>query len=103
MNALNDIRQERLEQQEKHGFDHAHDDQFDGGELEYAARAILAEDPTIWPKDMDIQRFLSASEKPTRARLITVAAMLAAEVDRIDRATAGAKRITEQLTTPHTH
>ncbi|MBL8002876.1 MAG: hypothetical protein JNL05_13045 [Flavobacteriales bacterium] len=90
MDAITTLALERREQQEKHGFTNEHDDRYTAGELERAALSVLSEDPTVWPKSMQIQLFLTASEKKTRDRLVTVAAMLVAEIERIDRALAKA-------------
>ena len=88
MDAITRIALERKEQVEKHGFTAQHDDLFDGAQLEDAARAVLNEDPDQWPKGMNSELFFRASEKPTRERLVVAAALLVAEIDRIDRALA---------------
>lgn len=84
-NGVLAIAKERVEQLEKHGFDPNHDDQWDGGELEQAAAALLNEDYLQWPKSWPQQDFLRMSEKGTRERLAVIGAFLAAEIDRIDR------------------
>lgn len=79
------IQEEREEQRAKHGFSDAHDDALDGSELEYAAAAVLTEDPVRWPASMDKALFLRATEKGTLGRLAVAGALIAAEMDRIDR------------------
>lgn len=79
------IQEERDEQRAKHGFSDAHDDALDGSELEYAAAAVLTEDPVRWPASMDKALFLRATEKGTLGRLAVAGALIAAEMDRIER------------------
>lgn len=79
------IQEEREEQRAKHGFSDAHDDALDGGELETAAIAVLTEDPSWWPERMDQQLFMRATEKDTQGRLAVAGALIAAELDRIER------------------
>lgn len=79
------IQAEREEQRAKHGFSDAHDDALDGGELETAAIAVLTEDASWWPEHMDQQLFMRATEKDTQGRLAVAGALIAAELDRIDR------------------
>lgn len=79
------IQAEREEQRAKHGFSDAHDDALDGGELETAAIAVLTEDASWWPERMDQQLFMRATEKDTQGRLAVAGALIAAELDRIER------------------
>lgn len=86
--ALVRIIEERGEQVKKHGFTTDADDRLVNDELQRAALAVLTEDPFQWPENMDKRIYRHAITKHEPERLVVVAALLAAEVDRLLRARA---------------
>ena len=91
--ALLDVMNERDRQWNEENFDPKHDDQHQRGELASAACSYVLEtlrrDGSLvfgsWPAEWDIQWF-----KPTtpRRNLVKAAALLIAEIERLDRAEA---------------
>ena len=84
MNAIELIQREREEQVEKHGFDAAHDDAHQKGEIKQAALAILIEHHNYWPWQMSHFRKIVA--KPRKEKLIIAGALIVAEIERLQRA-----------------
>ena len=83
--AANDVLEERVRQMTKYGFDADHDDKWAHSELKYAAAVYLKDDPIFnyWPwRDFPYQ----GKKDTERQRLITAAALIIAEIERIDRA-----------------
>lgn len=78
--ALTDIGRERRRQITLRGFDDALDDAWTDRQLRDAAMAYLAKDPVYWP-------FSQQHFKPRgyRENLVRAAALIAAEIDRVDR------------------
>lgn len=104
MTALDDIAAERRRQIEVEGFDAARDDQLDSGELALAAAlyalprdAMLAGEPLLKQDDfigldMALELACDFTLKPEprkRNRLVKAAALIVAEIDRLDRLAAG--------------
>jgi hypothetical protein len=103
--ALIDVMNERDRQQDVEGFDRAHDDAYTGGELAKAALCYLGtivftrdlvskgriqpdirlhqtlKPPAMWPWNSDFWK-----PKGERRDLIRAAALLLAEIERMDRA-----------------
>ena len=80
-----DVLLERAKQIKKYGFNEDHDDKWANSELKYAAAVYLKDDPIFnyWPW----RGFPYQGKKDTeRQRLITAAALIIAEIERIDRA-----------------
>lgn len=84
-NGLNAIAKERTEQIKKHGFNAEHDDQHLNDELSEAATYCLTEDPNDFPTEWDLKWMKQIHSKPYRERLAIAGALIAAEIDRIDR------------------
>lgn len=85
MKGIELITKEREEQIFKHGFDPYHDDQYVGEELQQAASAILTQDWTSWPENWDVSWRDRIHSKPRIEQLTIAGALIAAEIDRIDR------------------
>lgn len=98
--AINDVLVERVRQLSEEGFDAKHDDQHTDGELSRAAacyamgavETMTGREPMTWDDD-----FLSAlwpwdrswwKSKTARKDLVRAAALILAELERIDRASA---------------
>lgn len=78
------IAQERKEQIEKHNWSLVHDYRFNNdGELIKAALAILDHDHNDWPKKWEVPVFIHINDKPWSDRLVIAAALIAAEIDRL--------------------
>lgn len=80
-----DVLLERAKQIKKYGFDADHDDTWAHSELKYAAAVYLKDDPIFnyWPwRDFPYQ----GKKDTERQRLITAAALIIAEIERLDRA-----------------
>lgn len=84
--AARDVLQERRRQIEAKGWTPAHDDEHDEGEIPHAAACYalmaggtFAVDP-LWPKGWGELR-----AKPHRRMLVVAAALLLAEIERVDR------------------
>lgn len=97
-NAMNDVINERLRQQDSEGWTLEHDDQHSWGEMaeaaycyigevchrrEYPAAALASEPPAEWPWEASWWK-----PKGDREDLVRAAALLVAEIERIDRAAA---------------
>lgn len=80
------ITKERIEQIQKHGFGPTRDDQYTRFELQLAAKAILNNEQDEWPDGFDPQVFQHIMRKPMLDQVVIAAALLAAEVDRLQRA-----------------
>lgn len=86
--AIDLIATERHRQKTKEGYDPAHDDQHVDGEIGEAAAAYLHGDGSWWPWDTN-------GFKPWGGRtrnLVVAGALIAAEIDRIQRLEAGGPR-----------
>ncbi|NSZ57813.1 hypothetical protein FY145_07185 [Agrobacterium tumefaciens] len=98
--AVADVLLERQRQIVDEGFDHAHDDEHTGGEIAFAAACyaisgavpednrgkddrLLAVIQFVWPKAW---AFTWWSPKDRRRDLVRSAALIVAEIERIDRA-----------------
>jgi hypothetical protein len=90
--GANDISQERLRQIASEGYDAAHDDEHSTGDIAVVAAelalahttALLDHDRASTPCD---QWGLLKNHKDTRRRLVIAGALIAAEIDRLDRQT----------------
>lgn len=85
MNGVGLIHQERLEQQYKHGYDENHDRIYTKGELKDAAIFCLTQDFTHYPVNWDIKYADKFNMKNYKDRLAVAGALIAAELDRIER------------------
>lgn len=86
MTGIELIAEERRQQIEKHGFDEANDDQYFQGELVGAAECILGENTSVFPETWHpgwMKKFLG---KPRVEQLAIAGALIAAEIDRLQRA-----------------
>lgn len=83
MNAIHDITKERERQINEEGWTFAHDDKWDAGQLALAAACYAA--PNVGP--VNAWPFSSEWWKPKdrRSNLVRAAALLVAEIDRLDR------------------
>lgn len=84
--VVGEIAAERRRQIEREGYTTAHDDEHDRGELAYAAAAYVVVDlpshhgaETFWPWDDGFK------PKDRRSNLVRAAALLVAEIERLDR------------------
>lgn len=93
--ALADVAAERLRQQQEEGWTPEHDDQHRHGELARAAASYAVSNretdasdrstvPTLWPWSYEWWK-----PKGRRRNLVRAAALLIAEIERLDRAAAG--------------
>lgn len=85
MNGIDLIKKEREEQIEKHGFDATHDDVFDEWQLKNCAVFALTDDPDFFPTEWDENWMLKIRNKPYKEQLIIAGALIAAEIDRVQR------------------
>ena len=108
--VVDEIKDERQRQIEKEGYDHAHDDEHDGGEIAWAAACYAApdriyiqtgyakgpafEDPWPWagyydkrphPSDGNFPEPEKATLAQRRRLLVKSAALIVAEIERLDR------------------
>lgn len=93
-NVINEISIERMRQTDREGYTDAHDDEHTGGELCKAAACYALGSPEIrnmggstvrlWPWSPDDWK-----PKGARRDLIRAAALIVAEIERMDRITAG--------------
>lgn len=86
--ALRDVAAERRRQIEREGWTPAHDDKHEFEELAFAAACYCTADegdapPAVWPWDTSWWK-----PKDRRSNLVRAAALLLAEIERLDRATA---------------
>jgi hypothetical protein len=79
--ALDDIATERLRQIEAEGWTTAHDDEHSNGELIDAAVSYALGNPERWPWSVEWWK-----PKDQRRNLVRAAALMIAEIDRLDRA-----------------
>lgn len=95
-NAARDIAAERERQMAEEGYDAAHDDEHRDGRIVLAAADLLMhvykaalppEGQAVLP-DPDDDWGLAAKHKDARRRLVIAGALIAAEIDRLDRAAA---------------
>lgn len=101
--AWGDVLAERRRQSAEEGYDARHDDAHTGGELVGAAIAAAAAPEAVyviagqgesgmkpvWPHDWDPAHWQGIAAKPRRRRLVIAAALLIAEIERLDRAGEG--------------
>lgn len=78
------IAYERQEQIEKHGFTLSHDQQYNGGQLAYAAMYCLTLNTDFWPNDWSVEWQQKIIKKDYPQRLAVAGALLAAEADRVN-------------------
>lgn len=79
------IRNERKEQREKHGYDSAHDDQHINSEMvKFAVFCITGYD-VHYPSNWDTSHKLKIFKKDRVDQLGIAGAMIAAEIDRLQR------------------
>lgn len=89
MSAIDDVAAERQRQVEVEGWTASHDDTHQNGELTLAAACYACCDQfpayalNMWPYDAEWWK-----PKTNRRNLVMAAALLVAEIERIDRATA---------------
>ncbi len=78
-----EIKAERVRQQREERWSHEHDDLHERGELADAAAfyASVRNIADLWPWDVDFIR-----KHPRRRQLVIAAALIVAEIERIDRA-----------------
>jgi hypothetical protein len=110
-NATNDVINERLRQQDSEGWTPEHDDQHTHGEMAAAAlcyigevcwrrnhpqAALISAPPAEWPWDATWWK-----PKGDRADLVRAAALIIAEIERLDRAEA--EKPTSPAATSHDH
>ena len=82
MNVVDEIRNERARQVSAEGWSPQHDDQQLHGELAYAAAAYALGAPGFWPTAWPRAHW---KPKSRRRDLVRAAALLVAEIERIDR------------------
>ena len=75
-----DVLAERQRQIHAEGFDEAHDEHYTRGELTDAAVCYIWNDNSTWPWDLKWWK-----PKNRRRDLVRAAALIIAEIDRIDR------------------
>ena len=78
--ALDDVAAERSRQVSREGWTLEHDDSHDRGEMAFAAACYVLEDTRHWPWDMKWWK-----PKNRRRDLVRAAALLVAEIERLDR------------------
>ena len=88
MSAIDDVAAERKRQIEKEGWSHKHDDEHASGDMAWAAAAYCVSDEDLalemlWPWERDWWK-----PKDYRANLVRAAALIVAEIERLDRAAA---------------
>lgn len=80
------IAEERREQIEKHGYDVRHDlDHESDGELIMAAQASILGNGAAFPAGWELSVVQKICDKPVKERLIIAGALIAAEIDRLQR------------------
>ena len=73
---------ERIKQKFAHNYIHEYDDQWIAGELLMAADAYMTNDAALWPW---ADSKYSGHKHTKRERLIKAAALIVAEIERMDR------------------
>lgn len=101
-NAMSDIWRERIRQMEAEGYSVEHDDEHDQGDMACAAAvyALLSALETMHEEDMELDAAIVQSTKwlwpwspkalkraEPRRMLVKAAALIVAEIERLDRAT----------------
>lgn len=84
-NAAFDITAERHRQIEKNGYDYFHDDEHTNNELVDAALAFAYSEQDFWPWGLESWKKVLAHNHSKRDMLVRAAALLMAEIERIDR------------------
>jgi hypothetical protein len=84
--VIGEIEEERVRQMLEEGYSPEHDDGHEDGELRRAAAAYSLQDHRLWPWDDD-----SWKPRTIRRDLLRSAALLIAEVQRLDRLVANAR------------
>lgn len=86
VSVCEEIKAERLRQQRQEGWSHAHDDSHVNGELADAAAfyASVKNIGDLWPWDSDWIK-----EHKRRRQLVIAAALIVAEIERLDRCNDG--------------
>jgi hypothetical protein len=82
MTGIEQIAAERDRQVQGEGYDVAHDDTHEHGELAHAALAYLVGNSLPWP--WELETFKPAPTNPIR-NLAKAGALIAAEIDRLER------------------
>ena len=85
MTGIKLIAQERAEQLEKHGWSLERDDHYTDGELKKAALYLLTGDEYFWPESWSMEWLDTFNQKTEIEQLKIAGALLAAEIDRINR------------------
>lgn len=83
--AAYDITAERRRQIEKNGYDYAHDDEHINNELVDAALAFAYSEKDFWPWGSESWKAVIDHNHNKREMLVRAAALLMAEIERIDR------------------
>lgn len=78
------IAEERQEQIVKHGFNAEHDDQYNM-ELRDASVYLLTGNPSYFPSDWSVEWKLKFDSKGYKEQLIVAGALIASEIDRLQR------------------
>jgi hypothetical protein len=86
MTGVELIAKERTEQLKKHGWDAAHDDNHKEEQLLSTALYALTEDVDYWPDDWCDDYMIKIAAKDPKERLVVAGALIAAEIDRLERA-----------------
>lgn len=84
-NAAYDITAERRRQIEKNGYDYLHDDEHINNELVDAALAFAYNEKDFWPWGDNSWKEVVEHNHSKRDMLVRAAALLMAEIERIDR------------------
>lgn len=80
MNVIEEIKEERVRQQQQEGWTADHDDKHDNNSLSIAAASYCLETSMIWPWEIETFKL-----KDRRKNLIRAAALIVAEIERLDR------------------
>lgn len=83
--AIEDVISERKRQIENNGYDHTHDDLHVNEQLITAAFAFAYGESELWPWDLESWNKVVAHNHSKREMLVKSAALLIAEIERIDR------------------
>jgi len=86
MKGIELIAKERKEQIEKHGWDDSHDDKHTDLSLRNCAIYNLTKDDNFWPSNWDVKYKKKMDAKNYKENLIVAGALIAAEIDRLNRA-----------------